>query len=462
MDLSPKQTEAMAAVESEKYNFITFGGAIRGGKSVWGFSALLVLCTVYPGSRWCIIREDMEKIRTTSVPSFKKIQPSGILKQSPYEYTHPNGSVILFKSENYAQDKDLDWMKGLEVNGFLFEEINECQNQTLNKAFERAGSWVIPNTDNQPNPIVMATCNPTFGWFKTVVYDPWKTNTLPVKWLYIPAKITDNVDKDGNSNLSTAYLESLQNMPKFEYMVFVEGNWDIQLKTGGEFYKNFEINDHVKHTRYDPNLPIHISWDDNVNPYLPCGIFQIEGKDIRMIDEIAGVTPNNTVKSVCNEIIRKYKSHDSGVFIYGDATANKQDTKLEKGYNFYTLIMDYLVEFNPTNRVLRSNPSVVMRGNWINTVFETQLHGINITIGENCKKTITDFVSLKEAPDGSKLKETAKDPTTGAKYQKYGHFSDLFDYLICTAFNDDYLSYLNKPKRRVFTTSNDELKKLNL
>jgi len=29
MILTPKQSEAMAAVESEKYNFITFGGAIR-------------------------------------------------------------------------------------------------------------------------------------------------------------------------------------------------------------------------------------------------------------------------------------------------------------------------------------------------------------------------------------------------------------------------------------------------
>jgi len=461
MELSPKQTEAMNAVESEKYNFITFGGAIRGGKSVWGFSALLILCTVYPGSRWCIIREDMEKIRTTSVPSFKKLEPSGVLRQSPYEYTHPNGSVILFKSENYAQDKDLDWMKGLEVNGFLFEEINECQKQTLYKAFERAGSWIIPHTDNQPNPLIMATCNPTFGWFKETVYDPWKTETLPVKWLYIPAKITDNVDKDGNSNLPAAYIESLNNMPRFEYMVFVEGNWDVQLKTGGEFYKNFEINQHVRHVKYDPELPLHISWDDNVNPYLPCGIFQIDGTDIYMIDEIAGVTPNNTVKSVCNEIIRKYKAHNSGMFIYGDATANKQDTKLEKGYNFYTIILDYLKEFNPVSRVMRANPSVVMRGNWINTVFETQLHGISITIGENCKKTITDFVTLKEAPDGSKLKEMATDPKTKARFQKVGHFTDLFDYLICTAFNENYLLYMKKPKAMVYQMTEEQSKSLN-
>ena len=141
IEFTPKQTEAMDALESEQFNFILYGGAIRGGKTVFGLSALLVLCTVYPHSRWCVIREDMEKIRTTTIPSFRALEPSGQLKQSPYEYTHPSGSVILFKSENFAQDKDLDWMKGLEVNGFLFEEINECQQKTFNKAFERAGSW---------------------------------------------------------------------------------------------------------------------------------------------------------------------------------------------------------------------------------------------------------------------------------------------------------------------------------
>jgi len=389
----------------------------------------------------------MEKIRTTTIPTFKKIEPSGSLKQSPYEYTHPNGSVILFKSENYSGDKDLDWMKGLEVNGFLFEEINECQKQTLYKAFERAGSWIIPNTTNQPFPTIMATCNPTFGWFKELVYDRWKKEELPEKWLYIPSKITDNVDENGNSNLPQAYMDSLLNLPQFEYMVFVEGNWDVQLKTGGEFYKQFEINKHVTHTSYNPELPLHISFDDNVNPYLPCGIFQIIGKELLMIEEIAGVTPNNTIKSVCNEIIRKYPAHKSGMFIYGDATANKQDTKMEKGHNFYTIIMDLLKQYKPVNRVTRSNPSVVMRGNWINTIFETGLGGISIKIGENCKKMITDFVSLKECADGTKFKETEKDPKTKAIQQKFGHYGDLFDYIICSAFEADFNEYANGKKQ---------------
>jgi len=435
MKLFQKQAEAIQAIENGKYNFILYGGAIRGGKTVWGLTSLLILCEIYPKSRWCVIREDMEKIRTTTIPSFRKLESSGTLRQSPFEYKHHNGSIILFKSENFAQDKELDWMRGLEVNGFLFEEINECQQQTFYKGFERAGSWIIKELDEQPKPIILATCNPTFGWVKPLIYERWKFGTLPPNWLYIPAKITDN------PHLPQEYIENLKNLPRFEYEVFVEGNWDLQLKTGGEFYKCFELDKHVRHTAYNSNLPLHISWDDNVSPYLPLGIFQIEGKELRMIDEILGVSPNNTVRNVCNEFIRKYPNHNTGLFVYGDATANKKDTKLEKGYNFYRLILDYLSQYKPTNRVLNSNPSVVMRGNWINTVFEKNIGNLNFVIGENCKTAINDLISLKEASDGTKLKETAKDPKTGATYQKVGHFSDILDYICVSAFSNEYAEY---------------------
>jgi len=453
MILTPKQSEAMELLQSEKYNFLLYGGSIRGGKSVWGLSALLIMCQVFPKSRWCVIRENSEKLRTTTIPSFKKLEPSGVVRQSPYEYYHPNGSVILFKSENYAQDKDIDWMKGLEVNGFLFEEINECQEQTFYKAFERAGSWIINDAKIQPKPIILATCNPTFGWVKSLIYDRWKSNTLPETWAYIPAKITDN------PHLPQSYIDNLNNLPRFEYEVFVMGNWDIQLKTGGEFYKDFEINKHVRSVSYNPALPLHISWDDNVNPYLPCGIFQIVGKELIMIDEIKGVTPYNTVKAVCSEISKRYQGHSSGMFVYGDATANKEDTKLEKGYNFYRLILEYLAHFKPTNRVLRSNPSVVMRGNFINSIFDRNIEGLTFTIGENCKTTINDFIMLKEASDGTKLKEMDTDPKTKVRFQKVGHFSDLFDYIVCSAFAVEFQSYLKGGKNLTFNIGKNNYSK---
>lgn len=443
IEFTPKQAEAMDAIASEKYTFILFGGAMGGGKTFWGLSALLIMCQVFKGSRWCVIRENTEKIRTTTIPSFKKLKPSGKLRENPYEYTHPNGSQILFKGENYDNDKELDWLKGFECSGFLFEEINECKPDTLDMSFGRAGRW---DSNPRPKPIIMATCNPNNGFIKERVYDRWKLGTLPKDWLYIQSKVTDN------PFLTSEYLENLKNMPTYKYMVFVEGNWDVQLKVGGEFYKCFELEKHVSEVGYNPDIPLHISWDDNVNPYLPCGVFQMVGKHVKMIDEICAKNPNNTVKWVCSEIVRKYQGHKSGMFIYGDATARKDDTKLEKGHNFFTLIMEYLKEFRPSLRVLNSNPSVAMRGSWINTILEKQIGGISLTISKKCTNTITDFVGTKEAADGTKNKEMGTDSISKVRYQKYGHMTDLTDYMLCFAFMSDFINYQKGTTSRVITT----------
>lgn len=452
----PKQEEAMNAIASELYNFIMYGGAMGGGKTWWGLAALLIMCELFPGSRWCVVREDMEKIRTTTIPSFKTLNPSGRLRESPYEYTHPNGSVILFKSENYENDKEMQWLKGLEVNGFLFEEMNELQEAFFFLAFSRAGRWVCRDHTNpnkiiqQPKPIILGTCNPTKNWVKTKIYDPWEGGLLPKTWLYIPSKVTDN------PHLSAEYLENLKNMPNHVYQIMVNGNWNLQMKVGGEFYKCFEVETNIGKVEYDSTLALHISWDDNVNPYLPAGIFQIKtlykpgtgnrevwGYRAGMIAEIAAKTPLNTVRSACYAIAQKFRNHESGMFIYGDATASKEDTKLEKGFNFYRLILDYLKQFRPQLRVLPSNPSVVMRGQWINNVFEKGLNGgtIQFVIDESCTTATEDFVMLKEAADGTKLKEMFTD-AKGVRSQKHGHFTDLTDYFLCSAFAGEFQKYV--------------------
>jgi hypothetical protein len=230
-------------------------------------------------------------------------------------------------------------------------------------------------------------------------------------------------------------------MPKYQYEVFVEGNWDIQLKVGGEFYKCFELEKHVGACSYDPSLPLHISFDENVNPYLPIGIFQIERKNIKQIAEIVGVNPNNTIKAVCSEFKRKYQGHTSGLFIYGDATSQKADVKLEKGHNFFRLIMDELREYHPQLRVAKSNPSVAMRGNFFNQVLDSGYDGITFKIDDSCKRSINDFILTKEAADGTKNKEMETDGQTKVRYQKTGHFTDLTDYLLCYAFAESFSKY---------------------
>ena len=70
-------------------------------------------------------------------------------------------------------------------------------------------------------------------------------------------------------------------------------------------------------------------------------------------------TPRNTLSYLCADFLKKYGKHESGVYIYGDSTSKKQDTKLEKGYNFYTIIEGKLANLNPIRRVPSKNPPVV-------------------------------------------------------------------------------------------------------
>lgn len=348
--------------------------------------------------------------------------------------TWNNGSQILFMAESYDSDKELNKFRGLEINGAGIDEVNEIEEVTFNKVIERSGSW---NGVKCP-PKILATCNPTLGWVKQRIYDANKEGTLPKGWAYIPAKLTDN------PYLSPEYVESLRNnMPPYEFEVYVNGNWDVLQKTGQEFYFGFSFFNHTSEQAvYDPTLPLWLSFDENVNPYLSCVVAQIRGKQLFVIDEFSAKHPNNTVSGICDMIKSKYYDHVNGVVITGDATSKKEDVKIEKGYNFFKLIQRELSQFNPQLRLPSVNPSVYMRGQFINAVLSSNLFGINIVINKNCKKTAEDLMQVKQAEDGTKHKETFKDEF-GVVCQKYGHHSDGLDYLICEIFKPDYNNYQN-------------------
>lgn len=441
-----KQKEAFDDLISGQYNFILYGGAIRGGKTFWGLASLLFYCQMYPGSRWVVIRQDMERIRITTIPSFEKIEAAGFLKRSPYEYIHPNGSVILFKSENFERDKELNWMKGLECNGFLFEEINECQEQTLYKAFERSGSWIIPRMEVQPKPVIIATCNPTQGWVKQKVYDKWMDDTLKPTWKYIPAKITDN------PHLPQAYIDSLSNLPLYEYEVFVNGRWDVQLKTGGEFWKSFEIEQHVRPVTVDINKTIHVSVDNNVYPYIAISMWQMEKNDsdswdIYQVHEICARDPMNTA-SKAGELVSDWLreiGYKQAVFIYGDPTTQNRNTIDDDKKTFLDkFLLSIEKHFEIDNRMLRSAPAVAVSGDFINAIYEENWEGMSITIGENCRESISDYIETKQDKDGGILKKRVTDPKTKVSYEPWGHLSDDKRYFITTCFETEFYNFINR------------------
>lgn len=213
--------------------------------------------------------------------------------------------------------------------------------------------------------------------------------------------------------------------------------------TGGEFYSSFNRLKHVAHIKYNPDLPIHISFDQNSVPYNSAGIAQVvRVKDIwewRWIDEIALQNPRNSTEEVCDEFMMRYPNHRSGLFYYGDASGHNRSTMNKDFSHHYEVIefklRKYLV--NGSDRTLISNPSVVLRRDFINRMFEDKLP-IRVVIDESCHYLINDLMYCKQALDGGKDKHIVNDKETGEKYQKYGHFGDLFEYEAVELFKNYY------------------------
>lgn len=225
---TPKQRQFAAAVFSGKYRYLFYGGAIRGGKSYCIMAIIFMLCWLFPGSRWAIVRKDMPTIERNLYPVFYKLKPwfCGKINGRTHTATCTNGSQIIFFPESFDTDKEYERWRGLEVNGFWLEEANELVETSWNWAIQRAGSWVIQATPEnpeprQPLPYILLTSNPAGNWVKRMFYTPWKNKTLQAPFFYIPATAHDN------PYLPKAYLESLELLPTRDYKVFVLGDWDL-------------------------------------------------------------------------------------------------------------------------------------------------------------------------------------------------------------------------------------------
>lgn len=240
----------------------------------------------------------------------------------------------MFMSENYDDDKELNRFRGLEINGAGIDEINEMQEKTLYKIIERSGSW----TQAGKVPIkIIATCNPSHGWVKDLVYDPAKNGTLKAGWCYVPALITDN------PHIAPDYLKSLlDNMPDYEYEVFVRGNWDLKLE--GVLYDRNELNYFHKKDFKTDGLQAVLAYNDVADQgtdrmSMPIG-YIFEDK-VFITDWLFSNENSDTTPAL---VAGKIKEHDIKI------------TRIESNNqgNIFAKLVRQLVEFSKVNIITNS------------------------------------------------------------------------------------------------------------
>lgn len=92
----------------------------------------------------------------------------------------------------------------------------------------------------------------------------------------------------------------------------------------GRVYYNFDRTSHVGDYKFNPDLPIWIGQDFNVNPMTSVIMQKQPNGEVWIVDEI--YQQNSNTYSVCNEIERRYYRHTKNTIIYPDPAGGSRST----------------------------------------------------------------------------------------------------------------------------------------
>lgn len=219
---TPKQDEYVSAVLSGKYRHLLYGGAAGGGKTYILCGLLVLLCRVYPGSRWAIVRADLPRLKKTVIPTWNRVAPKpffGEINKTDWVVQAENGSEVIFFPASEDVDPTFERVRGIELNGCAFEECDEVSEGFVDVMGSRLGRWKLPG-QVQPPILSLYSCNPNQKWPKQRFYEPWTRGTLRANHFYLPAKVTDN------PHLSAEYLDQLRDLPEKQRSVYFDGKWE--------------------------------------------------------------------------------------------------------------------------------------------------------------------------------------------------------------------------------------------
>jgi hypothetical protein len=390
---------------------------------------LILLSKIYPKSKWCVIRESLPTIKKTTLETFNRFVPKSFVKsfnQQEMIYTFTNDSQIMFMAEDFRNDKDFDRFKGLEVNGFLLEQIEELQEELLSVCFVRAGRHKIESMPERP--IILCNVNPTLTWPKQKIYDRWKEGQLPDDWFYQPARIMDNPvlfnDEKYMHNV-TAHLDDLTRRR------LIEGDWTA-FAVDKPYLYNFSMERHIKPSaEFKPIrvIPITMSFDFNVEPMTALLGQKLDTRTGYLFDEMEIET--GSTEEMCDLASAKYKDwiYNDNILVTGDATGRNRQAVLQGNLNHYRVIKDKFDMRDSMLRVPTHNPAHKdsrVLGNSI-------LQHANYFITDNCRKTIQDCVYAEVGEDGELIKTK----------QLGRHFFDNYRYM----YHAWYPDFITRPDK---------------
>ncbi len=348
--LLDKQKEFMEIPHSNQLDVAMYQGGYGSGKTWCGSLLGILLAYKYPGSRGMVGAKEYELVRKTTLVSYlEHLSNLGYVSEKDYNYNKidkiikfSNGSEILFTALD-----DPEKFKSLNLHWAEIEEASQITDSSFKQIIGRLRNTYRGKDWKNFRYRLFGHTNPQSdkGWI-------WKRFVENKKENYrlIIAPTTNN------TYLPPHFIQSMKDSFDEEYYrINVLGEFGDY--SSGLVVKGFGEENKLK-LKYNPNLPLHITCDFNVDPM--CWALAHKDEDnVYFFDEI--VIENTSTQQCIEEFLRRYPNHKSEIIVNGDASGDNRSTQSE--YTNYTIIKRALKEYgyDVKFKLRNYNPPVLSR-----------------------------------------------------------------------------------------------------
>lgn len=228
-----KPTKKQALFHGSTANEILFGGAAGGGKTKALIMDALFRCLQWPGTTAVIFRRTFRELEDTDIKEALASYPKEIAKYnaSKYEFTLTNGSKILFRHCNHAEDRFN--YSGIEIQFLYFDELTAFEQVIYDFIKTRLRAKVALGV----TPIVRSASNPGnigHGWVKKLFVDAGPYMSLQKqrvysetlhKWRTITTQYIPSLAME-NPYITDDYVFQLEQKPEALRRALLNGDWD--------------------------------------------------------------------------------------------------------------------------------------------------------------------------------------------------------------------------------------------
>lgn len=149
----------------------------------------------------------------------------------------------------------------------------------------------------------------------------------------------------------------------------------------GRVYHAFDREHHVGDYKFNPDLPIWIGQDFNVDPMTSCIMQKQKNGEIWVVDEL--FLPNSNVEEVCRELERRYWRHQKEIQVYPDPSG--QQRQQGRGDTNFQIFKD----MGFPNVISRNRtPSISERVNSVNAMLMSASGDVRMRVDKKCHQTI--------------------------------------------------------------------------